>query len=454
MTSTVTFPDGFLFGTATAAYQIEGAAAEDGRTPSIWDTFSRTPGKVMHGDTGDIACDHYHRLDADLDILSELGLGAYRFSIAWPRVLPGGGRTVNQKGLDFYRRVFDSLSARGIAPMVTLYHWDLPQELEDAGGWRNRDTAYRFAELASIIADAFAGDAAFWVTLNEPWCSAFVGHLEGRHAPGLESLPATLQAAHHLLLGHGLAQQALRGTVSGEIGVTLNLSDVHPATDSEADLRAASRIDGSENRWFLDPIFKGTYPADMEQWYSEHGAQAPVQDGDLDLIAAPIDFFGLNYYQLHHVVADDAEPYHAARILPPEPPVTDGDTPVRPEGLVNLLRRVSREYTDLPIYITENGAPYNDYITPENTVDDLERVDYLQKHFAAVADCIANDGLDVRGYFVWSLFDNFEWAEGYSRRFGIVFVEFGSQRRILKSSAKWYRELIALHKDSRVPAGS
>jgi beta-glucosidase len=442
------FPPGFLFGTATAAYQIEGAANEDGRGPSIWDSFCRGPGKVHHEDNGDIACDHYHRLDADLDLIRELGLNAYRFSIAWPRVVSTGAGTVNQKGLDFYRRLVDGLLARGITPMATLYHWDLPQALQDDGGWRNRDTASRFADYAAVVADALGDDVAFWVTLNEPWCSAFVGHLEGRHAPGEQSLQAALEATHHLLLAHGLATQALRGAaVRGEIGITLNLSDVHAGSDDEADVAAAARIDGNENRWFLDPLFTASYPADMLEWYADRGGDlSPLRDDDLALIAVPTDFFGVNYYEQHHVVADSREAIHEARKLPPQPPVTGFGLGIRPEALAAILRRVAADYTTLPLYITENGATYDDYVDPNGRVDDRERVDYLQRHFAAVRQSIA-DGIDVRGYFVWSLLDNFEWALGYSRRFGLVYVDFGTQRRIPKSSAYWYRSLITSQAD-------
>ncbi|MCU1493290.1 MAG: beta-galactosidase [Acidimicrobiaceae bacterium] len=437
------FPEGFLFGVATAAYQIEGAADEDGRGRSIWDTFSRIPGKIHHGDTGDIACDHYHRLDEDLDLLTDIGVGAYRFSVAWPRIFPEGCGAVNQKGLDFYKRLVDGLRERSIKPMLTLYHWDLPQMLQDVGGWTNRDTAFRFAEFVAAVAENLQDDVAQWVTLNEPWCSAFVGHLEGRHAPGEESLAAALHAAHHLLLGHGLAVQALRAAnVSGEIGLTLNLSDVTPATESAADLAATARIDGNENRWFLEPVFRGSYPKDMVDWYAKRADLSPLHEADLAIIAAPLDFLGVNYYEQHVVRAEPSDQIHGAAKLAPTPPLTDAGVPIRPAGLEHILRRVSAQYRRIPLYVTENGAAFHDYITPEGVVDDPERVSYLERHFAVVAEC-ASDGVDVRGYFAWSFLDNFEWAEGYSRRFGIVFVDFGTEQRILKSSARWYRQLIA-----------
>jgi beta-glucosidase len=436
----VKFPADFAFGVATAAYQIEGAAAEDGRRRSIWDTFSHTPGKVLHGDTGDIACDHYHRIQEDLDLLVQLGVNAYRFSIAWPRVVPDGHGPVNRKGLDFYRRLVEELRLRDISPMATLYHWDLPQPLQDTGGWENRDTASRFAEYTAVVANELGDVVDRWITLNEPWCSAFVGHLEGRHAPGVANLTSALAASHHLLLGHGLSVQALRAaSVSGEVGITVNLSDVHAAED--AGKPAASRIDGNENRWFLDPLFRGAYPADMVSWYADRADLSAIRTEDGVAIAQPLDFLGVNYYEQHQVVDDPGEPILNARKLAPTPPVTDAGNGVRPGGLANILRRLASDYTSLPLYITESGAAYFDYATPEGTVDDVERRDYLEQHFAAVHDCIAT-GVDVRGYYVWSFMDNFEWADGYRVRFGIVHVDYPSQRRTIKASGEWYRALV------------
>ena len=438
------FPKGFLFGVATAAYQIEGAVNEDGRGPSIWDVFSHTPGRVHNGDTGDVACDHYHRLESDLDLLAAIGVRAYRFSIAWPRVQPGGSGSFNQKGLDFYRSMLEGLHARGIVPMATLYHWDLPQPLEDAGGWRSRDTAKRYADYVAGVADALGDAVPFWVTVNEPWCSAFVGHLEGRHAPGMANLEAALHAAHHLLVAHGLGTQALRAArLSGQVGVVLNLSDVHAADARRPeDVAAAARIDGNENRWFLDPLFKKSYPSDLLAWYGQRADLTPLQEEDLAVIAEPIDFLGINYYEYHRVTDDPNDPVHRARKIPPEPPTTDTGIGVRPKGLAHILERVASSYTGLPIYITENGAAYDDQVGPDGTVNDRRRVEYLSAHFDAARGSM-QAGVDLRGYFVWSMLDNFEWAEGYSRRFGIVYVDFPTQRRILKSSAYWYRELIA-----------
>jgi beta-glucosidase len=437
------FPPGFLFGVATSAYQIEGAADEDGRGPSMWDTFCQIPGAVTHGDTGAIACDHYHRVDADLDLLASLGLTAYRFSIAWPRIVPDGTGTVNQKGLDFYRRLVDGLHARGIEPMATLFHWDLPQPLQDAGGWANRDTVAHFCEYAQVVLDALGDVVPRWATINEAFCSAMIGHLEGRHAPGISDLSSALAAAHHLLLAHGQAVGIARRTAPGtQVGITHLLSDIAPASASEADHAAARRLDGCENRWFLDPVLRGTYPADMLDWY---GRQVPldfIRDGDLPVVAAPTDFLGVNYYETKTVADDPAEPYHHARVLPTvSPSRTAGGLDARPAGLGRILRRV-HDYTALPLYITENGAAFHDYVNPEGGVDDVERVAYLDDHFGEVLAAI-QAGVDVRGFFVWSFLDNFEWADGYSRRFGLVYVDFGTQARLPKASARWYQQLIA-----------
>ncbi|MGE5136448.1 MAG: GH1 family beta-glucosidase [Gemmatimonadota bacterium] len=444
MTAFPSFPPGFLFGTATAAYQIEGAVAEDGRGPSIWDTFSHTPGAVYRGDNGDIACDHYHRWEADLDLLAGLGCRSYRFSIAWPRVLPAGQGPVNQRGLDFYRRLLDGLHNRGIEPMVTLYHWDLPQALQDQGGWPARDTAARFADYAAAVARELGDRVPLWITLNEPWVSAFAGHLQGRHAPGLADLGTALRAAHHLLLGHGLAVQALRaGPGGGRVGITLNLSDVTPASDDPADVAAAARMDGQANRWFLDPVLRGSYPADLLEWYAERADLAALDAGDLAVAAQPLDFLGVNFYQ-HQRIAADTGPaaLYGARRVPHTGPVTHLGWAVEPAALGRLLRRVTRDYGPLPLYLTENGACYYDYPDPQGRVNDTERVDYLAGYFAEAAAAIA-DGVDLRGYYVWSLLDNFEWALGYLPRFGLVYVDYRTQERIPKASARWYADLIA-----------
>ncbi|MGH8870229.1 MAG: GH1 family beta-glucosidase [Actinomycetes bacterium] len=447
-------PEGFLWGAATASYQIEGAVDEDGRGPSIWDTFSATPGAVRHGDTGAIACDHYHRWETDLDLLTSLGLSAYRFSIAWPRVQPDGCGEVNQKGLDFYARLADGLRDRGIEPVATLYHWDLPLPLqEDSGGWASRETAERFAAYAALVHEALGDRITRWITLNEPWVSSFLGYGAGVHAPGVRDGAQALAAAHHLLLGHGLAVQALRaGRHSGEVGITLNLAPTEPAGPGPADVAASRRVDANQNRWFTDPLFLGSYPEDLLAWYDETvpGAMPEVRDGDMACIATPLDLLGVNYYFRQHVRAGGAEaprevlPSLDARQDPPDwLPRTAMAWPVEADGLRELLVRLHTDYDRLPpVYITENGCAYDDYVDPEGGVDDLERIDYLDGHLRAVAAAVA-EGVDVRGYFAWSLLDNFEWAEGYAKRFGLHFVDYRTQRRIPKASAVWYRDVVA-----------
>jgi beta-glucosidase len=441
-------PDGFLWGTATASYQIEGAVDVDGRSPSIWDTFSAKPGATRHGDTGTIACDSYRRWREDVDLLSDLGLSAYRFSIAWPRVLPDGRGRVNQAGLDHYSALVDTLLERGITPAVTLYHWDLPQVLEDTGGWTSRSIVDAFEEYTTVVTAALGDRVPMWITLNEPWVASFIGYGAGRHAPGVRDGVAALRAAHHMLLAHGRAIQVLQG-VSGTAGITLSLSPARAASDSAADTGAARRKDGNSNRWFLDPLLLGSYPEDMVEWYASD-LDGIVTDGDFELIAAPMDFLGINYYfRTHAAAGDDAADTMAVLplldahgVVPRSLSTTQMGWPIEPDGLTELLVRLRHDYSDLPpIYITENGAAYDDYVDPEGGVDDEERIAYLDGHLRAVQDAIA-EGADVRGYFCWSLMDNFEWAEGYSKRFGLYFVDYPTQQRIPKASARWYADVI------------
>ncbi|MFI1395591.1 GH1 family beta-glucosidase [Streptomyces sp. NPDC020681] len=450
-TTMLRFPAGFRWGTATAAYQIEGAAAEDGRTPSIWDTFSRTPGKVRNGDTGDIAADHYHRMREDVALLKRLGVTDYRFSVAWPRVQPTGRGPAVQKGLDFYRRLTDELLSAGIRPVATLYHWDLPQELEDAGGWPQRETAQRFGDYAGIMADALGDRVATWTTLNEPWCAAFLGYGNGVHAPGRTSANASLRAAHHFNLAHGWAAQLLHTVLpsTSEISLTLNLHAVRPHSPSAADIDAVRRIDAVGNRIFLDPVFHGRLPQDLVRDTSSVTDWSFVQDGDLEAISTPIDWLGINYYSPSVVAAGSSEspsPWAGAeehvRFLPAPGPRTAMDWPVDADGLYELLTRLRDDLPGVPLVITENGAAYDDYANPSGEVNDPERVAYLQSHLTAVHRAI-DAGADVRGYFLWSLLDNFEWAYGYSKRFGIVHVDFATQRRTFKDSARWYADVIA-----------
>ena len=419
----------FVLGTATASYQIEGAVAEDGRLPSIWDSFSAQPGKVLHGDTGEVACDHYHRWAADLDLISELGLGAYRLSIAWPRVMDAAGRP-NQKGLDFYRRVLTRLKEKGIQSLVTLYHWDLPQHLEDRGGWLNRDTAYRFAEYADLVSREFAGLVDQWATLNEPWCSAFLGYGNGHHAPGLANLRYAAQAMHHLLLGHGLAVPVLRANdPKAKVGIVVNVTAASPASDSAADVDAAHLALTMSNQWVLDPLHKGVYPADLFRLWP--GAEPLVLEGDMAKISQPLDFLGINYYFRIFVKADGRGGY--AEVPWPGVERTQMGWEVYPQGLRDLLIDFNGRYKLPPIYITENGMSSADEVV-DGRVHDSQRIRFLESHLLAVNEAI-EAGVKVNGYFIWSLMDNFEWAFGYERRFGITHVNYATQVRTFKDSA-------------------
>ncbi|MGF7237602.1 MAG: GH1 family beta-glucosidase [Frankia sp.] len=446
------FPAGFQWGAGTACYQIEGAVAEDGRRPSIWDTFSHTPGKVRGDDTGDIACDHYRRYASDVALMAEIGLDAYRFSVCWPRIQPIGRGPVNQPGLDFYQRLTDSLLAAGITPVVTLYHWDLPQALEDAGGWPARDTALRFAEFASVVHEALGDRVDLWTTLNEPWCSAYVGYGVGRHAPGRRDWGAAVRAHHHLLLGHGLAVEALRANArpAQTVSLALNLAPVHPRSPHPRDLAAAELVDMMFNRSFLDPVLRGRYPDPVLATFDRFTPVAElIHDGDPAIIGAPIDSLGVNYYWSHEVAgATPTEPgtenewvgtEQVVRVHQP-PPYTASGWPVNPDGLREMLVRLARDYPGLPMTVTENGAAYPDRTDPDGAVPDLDRIGYLDQHLRA-AHAAISAGADLRGYFVWSLMDNFEWAEGYAHRFGLIHVDYPTGKRTPKASAGWYGEV-------------
>ncbi|MER6188730.1 GH1 family beta-glucosidase [Streptomyces cyaneofuscatus] len=443
MTDLNAFPAGFTWGVATAAYQIEGAVTEDGRSPSIWDTFSHTPGTIDGGDTGDVACDHYHRVPEDIGLIKQVGADAYRFSIAWPRVVPGGDGPVNKAGLDFYDRLVDGLLEAGVTPFATLYHWDLPQVLQDRGGWTVRETSEHFAAYASHVVERIGDRVKDWATLNEPLCSAWIGHLEGRMAPGLTDLTAAVRASYHLHLGHGLAVQAIRAASSdARVGIVNNLSPIVPASTSEADLAAARRADGHINRWWLDPVLGRGYPQDMVETY---GVELPVRPGDLETIAAPLDWLGLNYYFRQIVTADPSGPAPGFTQVP----VADArhtymDWEVYADGLEQLLLRLTEEYGVERIYVTENGSAYQDTVAADGSVHDPERVRYLEEHLAACARAVAK-GAPLAGYFAWSLLDNFEWAYGYDKRFGLVHVDYATQRRTVKSSGRRYAELIREH---------
>jgi beta-glucosidase len=458
--SGLVFPDDFVFGSATAAYQIEGAVDEDGRGASIWDTFSRTPGAVENGDTGDVADDHYHRLEDDLDLIASLGLDAYRFSIAWPRIQPTGRGPANPAGLAFYERLVDGLISRGVTPVATLYHWDLPQALEDEGGWRNRETAYAFADYARIMAEALGDRVPIWTTLNEPWCSAFLGHGSGEHAPGRKDNAEALTAAHHLNLAHGLATSALRAV----LGDTVQLSVTHNLHVIRGDSESVRRIEAVGNRIFTGPMLHGSYPADLLADTRAITDWSFVLPGDLELIHQKIDVLGINYYNTTLVgpaagsadaadsaagAASRASAFPGTDDIPrlDQPgPFTEMDWNIEPSGLLQLLEATRDEFPGLALMVTENGAAFDDVVSVDENgvtrVHDADRVDYLRRHFSAAHRAI-RAGVELRGYFVWSLLDNFEWAYGYSKRFGIVRVDYDSQERILKDSALWYRDLIA-----------
>ncbi|MFD5205445.1 GH1 family beta-glucosidase [Streptomyces anulatus] len=440
-------PADFTWGVATAAYQIEGAVAEDGRSPSIWDTFSHTPGTIDGGDTGDVACDHYHRVPEDIGLIKQLGADAYRFSVAWPRVVPGGDGPVNKAGLDFYDRLVDGLLEAGVTPFATLYHWDLPQTLQDRGGWTVRETSEHFAAYASHVVERLGDRVKDWATLNEPLCSAWIGHLEGRMAPGLTDLTAAVRASYHLHLGHGLAVRAIRAASSdARVGIVNNLSPIEPASTGEADLAAARRADGHINRWWLDPILGRGYPQDMVE---EYGVELPVRPGDLETIAAPLDWLGLNYYFRQVVTADpDGTAPHAKQVSVPGARLTHMDWEVHAEGLEQLLLRLTGEYGVQRIYVTENGSAYEDVVAADGSVHDPERVRYLEEHLAACARAV-DKGAPLAGYFAWSLMDNFEWAYGYDKRFGLVHVDYATQRRTVKSSGRRYAELVREHTERR-----
>ncbi len=443
------FPEGFVWGTATASYQVEGAVAEDGRRPSIWDTFSATPGAVAGGDTGEVACDQYHRWPQDFDLLVDLGIASYRFSIAWPRIVPDGEGAVNQAGLDHYSRLVDGLLERGIAPCVTLYHWDLPQTLQhDKDGWTSRATVNAFGRYVETVATALGDRVPTWVTLNEPWVSSFLGYGAGIHAPGIRDGRSALQAAHHLLMAHGRAAQVLAST-RGKVGITLNTTDVVSAGDTEADRVAAERVYANANSWFLDPLLRGTYPPLLTDWYGEDFAGI-IRDGDLELIRQPLDFLGINYYSRTHVAGGDQDSgrgilpsLDSHTVVPPKLPLTAMGWPVEADGFRSLLTRVHDDYPDLPpVYITENGAAYDDVVSNDGTVDDPDRVAFIEGYLEALLEAI-EAGVPVQGYYYWSLLDNFEWAEGYAKRFGLVRVDYATQQRTPKASAHRYAAIIA-----------
>ena len=429
----------FIWGVATSSYQIEGAANEDGRGKSIWDTFCKVPGKVANFDNGDIACDHYHRFKEDLDLMKWMGVKAYRFSVAWPRVIPDGVGRVNEMGLDFYDRLIDSLLEREIAPWLTMYHWDLPEALQLRGGWNNREVVEWFGEYGEVLTSRFGDRVKNWMTLNEPLCSAWLGHLYGDMAPGIKDLQTALNVSHNLLMSHGLACQVIRSNVSeANVGIVINVTPAVPATDSQVDSNAAQLADGFDNRWFLDPVFGRTYPADV---IDALGASPEIHSGDMKLIAQDLDFLGVNFYFRQTVAADqNSKPLPIRSVNRENVKKTAMNWEVHPQAFEEILLRISKEYSPKAIYITENGSAWNDEVINGEIIDD-ERIDYLVRHLDAMRSA-RSQGAPILGYFAWSFLDNFEWAYGYEKRFGLIYVDYKTQTRTPKKSALFYRQLL------------
>ena len=429
----------FVWGVATSSFQIEGAAHEDGRGPSIWDTFCRVPGKVANGDTGEIACDHYHRYNEDLDLMKWMGVDAYRFSVAWSRVIPNGVGPINQAGLDFYDRLIDGALERGIQPWITMYHWDLPQALQDRGGWNNREVVKWFEEYANVLTNEFGDRVKHWMTLNEPLCSAWIGHLYGDMAPGITDLQTALNASHHLLMSHGIASQVTRSNVKeSSVGIVINVTPAVPATDSDDDLHASILADGFDNRWFLNPVFGQPYPADVIEAL---GKSPQIEAGDMSLINQPMDFLGVNFYFRQTIAANaQGSPLPIKNVRRENVKRTAMDWEVHSPAFEHILTRIHRDYKPKAIYITENGSAWDDEIV-SGEINDEERIGYLQSHLDAMFEA-QKQGAPIQGYFAWSFMDNFEWAYGYDKRFGLVYVDYRTQKRTPKKSAYYYRELL------------
>ena len=444
--ATAAFPPDFLWGAATSAYQIEGAVNEDGRVPSVWDRFASLPGTTFQGQTGEIAADHYHRMEEDVALMAELNLSSYRFSLSWPRILPQGNGAVNERGLDFYDRLVDTLLAHGIRPLATLYHWDLPMALQERGGWLVRDTAYAFADYAEVVARRLGDRVDWWLTHNEPWCSAYLGYALGIHAPGLSDKQLAVGVGHHILLAHGLSVPRLRTHISAQaqVGIALDFYPVYAADERPETLLAVQQADTFRNRWFLDPIFRGKYPDGL---FTDLGvAPPPMREGDFSIISTPIDFLGVNYYS-RMLVRSGSESYEALEHIP-NAAYTEMGWEIFPDGLANILTRIHREYAPKALVVTESGAAFDDHLNGDGAVHDPQRIDYLQEHIQTVAQVI-RQGVPIKGYVVWSFLDNFEWSEGYRKRFGLVYVDYPTQRRIIKDSGRWYASFVASQRDGQ-----
>lgn len=437
------FPDDFMWGIATSSYQIEGAWNEDGKGESIWDRFSHQRGNIHKGDTGDIACDHYHHYEEDVQIMRELGVKAYRFSISWPRIFPQGIGKPNQKGLGFYKKLIEALLKANIKPIVTLYHWDLPQALQNKGGWVNRDLTDYFADYATCMFEELGNLVHMWITHNEPFVVAYLGYGSGVHAPGIQDTKKAIQATHNLLLSHGKTVQAYRQMgLKGDIGISLNLNPVYPDSNSQEDQIAAQKEDQFKNSWFLDPILKGGYPTMLLDFFQRKYGVPDIKEGDLDVISTQIDFLGVNYYSREVVKADEkSKELGVKQVKIRSSEYTEMGWEVYPQGLYDLLVRIREDYGDIPLYITENGAAFADRLTKANKIHDPKRIDYLHRHFQKAWEAIRDD-VPLKGYFVWSLMDNFEWASGYSKRFGLIYVDFQTLKRIWKDSAYFCKEVI------------
>ncbi|MDZ7672651.1 MAG: GH1 family beta-glucosidase [Halanaerobiales bacterium] len=438
------FPKDFIWGAAAASYQIEGAYDQDNKGESIWDRFTHQKGNILNNDTGDIACDHYNRYKQDVQLMKEIGLDSYRFSVSWPRIFPKGKGKINQKGIDFYKRLTDELLKNGIKPTATLYHWDLPQVLQENGGWANRDTVKYYHEYAMKFIEQFEGRIDTWITHNEPWVASFLGHAFGHHAPGIKDFNTALQVLHNILLSHGMVVRSFKEEeIEGKIGITANLGEFQPVSDDKEDLAAAWRQDNFINKIVLDPLFKASYPKQLFEFLTKNVGDIKIEDGDMSIISYPMDFLGINYYSRNIIgYAEEANILETKEIKNEDGQYTEMGWEVYPEGLYNVLDRVNNEYTELPLYITENGAAFNDKLSENGKVNDRDRIDYLKGHIITAHKAI-QDGIPLKRYYVWSIMDNFEWAYGYSKRFGMIYVDYkDDQKRYLKESAKWYSEVI------------
>ncbi len=437
------FPKGFLWGSATASYQVEGAWDEDGKGESIWDRFSHTPGKMDTSDTGDVTCDHYHRYKDDIKLMKKIGLKAYRFSISWPRIFPNGTGKINKKGVDFYKNLIKELRKEGIEPVVTLYHWDLPQKIQDMGGWANRKTIDLFVKYAEVLFNEFGNSISFWITHNEPRVVAYQGHAFGRIAPGIKDKKMALQVAHHLLLSHGKTVRAFRNKgLRGKIGITLNLKPVYPKTNSPKDRKAAEVYDAYKNKWFSDPLFKGVYPEVDSSYFKKEYGYPEIRKGDMEIISTPIDFLGINCYSRSLVKYEKRNgDFNVKEICPKNSRYTTMNWEIYPKGIYDLLIGIKKDYGDIPLLITENGASFSDKLLEDGRVHDKNRINYYKKYIKEIWKAI-DKGVNLKGYFAWSFMDNLEWAFGFTKRFGLIYVDYKSLNRYLKDSAHYYSDII------------